>query len=82
MSKLKYCSFEFDVKQQSINQTFMILGQCKGQLYSYPAKRWKKKKRLAFMNTECKKTSDIETGEAGMYNVHVEYYLCISFIFS
>jgi hypothetical protein len=34
----------------------MILGQCKGQLYSYPAKRWKKKKRLAFMNTECKKT--------------------------
>ncbi|VDI46672.1 zinc finger protein ubi-d4 [Mytilus galloprovincialis] len=39
-------------------------GQCKGQLYSYPVKRWKKKKRLAFMNAECKKTSDIETGEA------------------
>lgn len=45
-------------------------GQCKGQLYSFPAKRWKKKKRLAFMNTECKKTSDIETGEADMHQIN------------
>ena len=47
-------------------------GQCKGQLYSYPVKRWKKKKRLAFMNAECKKSSDIETGEAGMFNTILE----------
>ncbi|CAG2247204.1 zinc finger protein ubi-d4 B-like isoform X2 [Mytilus edulis] len=44
-------------------------GQCKGQLYSYPVKRWKKKKRLAFMNAECKKTSEIETGEADMHQI-------------
>ncbi|XP_061166136.1 zinc finger protein ubi-d4-like isoform X1 [Saccostrea echinata] len=41
-------------------------GQSYGQLYSYPANRWKKKKRLAFMNTESRtnKASDIETGES------------------
>ena len=32
---------------------FLVLtGQHDGQVYAYPAKRWKKKKRLAFMNPD------------------------------
>lgn len=46
---------------------FFLIGQTYGQLYSYPAYRWKKKKRLAFMNTENRvnKPSEVETGESG-----------------
>nr|XP_022317133.1 zinc finger protein ubi-d4-like isoform X4 [Crassostrea virginica]XP_022317664.1 zinc finger protein ubi-d4-like isoform X4 [Crassostrea virginica] len=42
-----------------------------GQLYSYPANRWKKKKRLAFMNTESRvnKANDIETGESDVHQI-------------
>ncbi|XP_033735985.1 LOW QUALITY PROTEIN: zinc finger protein DPF3-like [Pecten maximus] len=44
-----------------------------GQMYSYPALRWKKKKRLAFMTSSADvsvtKASDIETGEADMHQI-------------
>lgn len=45
----------------------LLTGLTYGQLYSYPANRWKKRKRLAFMNTESRvnKSNDIETGESG-----------------
>ncbi|XP_056017887.1 zinc finger protein ubi-d4-like isoform X5 [Ostrea edulis] len=47
-------------------------GQTYGQLYSYPAYRWKKKKRLAFMNTENRvnKPSEVETGESDMHQIN------------
>ncbi|KAK3091631.1 hypothetical protein FSP39_021366 [Pinctada imbricata] len=46
-------------------------GSVYGQLYSYPSKRWKKKKRLAFMNPDERqaKPSEIETGEADMHQI-------------
>ena len=38
----------------------------KGQLYSYPAKRWKKKKGSFFASDpRLARHGDIETGEAG-----------------
>eukprot|EP00106_Octopus_bimaculoides_P000135 XP_014767577.1 PREDICTED: zinc finger protein ubi-d4 A-like isoform X5 [Octopus bimaculoides] len=49
--------------QQYINR---CPGENQGQLYSYPARRWKKRKR-AFFPTEVRmaRAGDIETGEAG-----------------
>ncbi|XP_021346607.1 zinc finger protein DPF3-like isoform X2 [Mizuhopecten yessoensis] len=48
-------------------------GSTYGQMYSYPALRWKKKKRLAFMTSSADvsvtKASDIETGEADMHQI-------------
>ncbi|XP_052688892.1 zinc finger protein ubi-d4-like isoform X4 [Crassostrea angulata] len=43
-----------------------------GQLYSYPANRWKKRKRLAFMNTEGRvnKSNEIETGESDVHQIN------------
>nr|XP_034311014.1 zinc finger protein ubi-d4 isoform X6 [Crassostrea gigas] len=43
-----------------------------GQLYSYPANRWKKRKRLAFMNTESRvnKSNEIETGESDVHQIN------------
>ncbi|CAG5114791.1 unnamed protein product [Candidula unifasciata] len=45
-------------------------GTVEGQLYSYPAKRWKKKKRsLIFSERRVGLHRDIETGEADMHQI-------------
>ncbi|GAB1601024.1 zinc finger protein ubi-d4-like isoform X1 [Argonauta hians] len=53
--------------QQYINR---CPGENQGQLYSYPARRWKKKKR-AFFPSEVRmaRAGDIETGEADMHQI-------------
>ncbi|CAE1290987.1 DPF2 [Acanthosepion pharaonis] len=53
--------------QQYINR---CQGLSHGQLYSYPSKRWKKRKR-AFFPTEVRiaRAGDIETGEADMHQI-------------
>lgn len=45
----------------------LFTGKTYGQIYSYPAVRWKKKKRLAFMTADESppQDDDQETGEAG-----------------
>lgn len=47
-----------------------ITGRSFGQIYSYPAKRWKKKKRSYFASEIrlASKVGDIETGEAGKFD--------------
>ena len=43
-----------------------VSGKFHGQIYSYPEKRWKKKKHyFLFSEEKMAKPSDIETGEAG-----------------
>ncbi|KAK7484664.1 hypothetical protein BaRGS_00024072 [Batillaria attramentaria] len=45
-------------------------GNSFGQLYSYPAKRWKKKKRSFFASEiRVARAGDIETGEADMHQI-------------
>ncbi|XP_005100689.1 zinc finger protein ubi-d4 isoform X2 [Aplysia californica] len=45
-------------------------GEMSGQLYSYPAKRWKKKKRSFFSSDpRIGRHGDIETGEADMHQI-------------
>ena len=51
-----------------------IPGKFHGQIYSYPERRWKKKKHYFLFNEEKpSKAADIETGEAGELGL----YFCL-----
>ena len=56
-----------------------MLGEKEGQLYSYPAKKWKKKKRSLFLSDRRSGgQGDIETGEAGdNYSVMFQFSLSL-----
>jgi hypothetical protein len=50
----------------------VVAGNYEGQLYTYPAKRWKKKKRLFnFTERRAGVHGDVEPGQAGQWFVHV-----------
>ncbi|XP_050391946.1 zinc finger protein ubi-d4 A isoform X2 [Patella vulgata] len=44
-------------------------GQRHGQLYTYPCKRWKKKKHSFFSQMGSSKLSDLETGDADLHHI-------------
>ena len=67
MQILKYpcCSTEKDSKCNS-NVKCMLKGVRRGQLYTYPAKRWKKKKRsVTITEVQAAKDGDTEIGDSG-----------------
>ena len=54
-----------------------IPGKFHGQIYSYPERRWKKKKHYFLFNEEKqRKATDIETGEAGKGDQMVRKHAC------
>ena len=72
-----------------ISQNWILImpsGKMQGQLYSYPAFRWRKKKRCNLFPVACiPKSNDIDMSETGnfKYNCHqkycVLYYIFIYF---
>lgn len=58
---------------------YILIGTVAGQLYSYPAKRWKKKKRtFIFSERRAVLHGDIETGEAGKHKTKCSLLLLLA----
>jgi hypothetical protein len=69
MKNDKYLICQYEVPKLLYSICFcMCLGKESGQLYSYPCKRWRRKKScLPYAEIAVSKHGDIETGDMGQY---------------